>query len=112
MKIKTLLTHTIMAITVMGFTTLSTYAAPHDPVVNKKQHNQHRRIAQGVKSGEVTRTEAKGLRQEQRALRTEERAYKADGTLDKTERRDLRQDQREASRDIYKAKHNNVTRGQ
>ena len=107
MKIKTLL-----AIAIMGFTTLSANAAIHDPLVNKKQHNQHRRIAQGVKSGEVTRTEAKGLRQEQRALRTEERAYKADGKLDKTERSDLRQDQKEASRDIYQAKHNNVTRGQ
>ena len=94
----------------MGLTTLSTYALARDLVVNGRQYNEHRRIAKGVKSGELTHTEAKSLRQEQRALRSEERAYKSDGKLDKAERQDLRQDARSASRDIYNAKHNTVRR--
>lgn len=80
-------------------------AGTNDPVVNQRQHNQHHRIAQGVKSGELTHQEAQSLRSEQRQIRTEERAYKADGNLDKAERKDLRQDVRAANRHIAAEKH-------
>ncbi len=78
---------------------------PRDPGVNARQHNQHDRIRQGVRSGGLTKDEAVGLRKEQRAIRQEERAYKSDGKLTKDERKDLHQDMNKASRDIYKEKH-------
>ncbi len=80
-------------------------AAVRDPGVNARQHNQHDRIAQGVRSGELTRDEAKGLRAEQRSIRQEERQYKSDGILTKDERKDLHQDLNAASRNIYNEKH-------
>jgi hypothetical protein len=80
-------------------------AGTRDPGVNARQHSQHDRIAQGVRSGELTRNEAKGLRAEQRGLRQEERAYKADGTLTREERKDLHQDLNASSRSIYGEKH-------
>jgi hypothetical protein len=83
----------------------ASYAGIHDPVVNRHQRHQHHRIVQGVKSGELTRGEAKGLAQEQKQIRSEERAYKADGNLNPAERRDLRQDLRQSSRHIYRQKH-------
>ena len=83
----------------------ASYAGIHDPVVNRHQRHQHHRIVQGVRSGELTRQEAKGLAQEQHQIRTEERAYKADGKLSPAERRDLRQDLRQSSRHIYRQKH-------
>lgn len=90
----------------------TTHAGPgaRDPGVNTRQAVQRGRIAEGVKSGELTRPEAARLRHEQRAIRREERAYKADGKLTPAERNDLNQDLNKASADIYKQKHDSQTR--
>jgi len=80
-------------------------AAPYDPGVNARQHRQHERIAQGVRSGELTRSEAQQLRAEQRAIRAKERLYKSDGVLTAAERRDLQHDQNVANRHISQEKH-------
>ncbi|TCV83284.1 hypothetical protein [Sulfurirhabdus autotrophica] len=80
-------------------------AATRDPGVNRHQIHQHERIQQGVRSGELTHSEAKNLRSEQRSIRQEERQYKSDGVLTRDERKDLHQDQRAASKDIYNEKH-------
>jgi hypothetical protein len=85
-------------------------AALRDPGVNARQHNQHDRIAQGVRSGSLTKDEAKGLRDEQRAIRQEERQYKSDGMLTRDERKDLHQDLNTTSRNIYNEKHDAETR--
>ena len=49
----------------------SAFAQPATPVVTERQQNQKARIAEGVKSGELTRREAAKLRAEQRAIRAE-----------------------------------------
>jgi hypothetical protein len=85
-------------------------AAVRDPGVNARQHNQHHRIAQGVRSGELTLDEAKALRGEQRSLRQQERQYKSDGILAKDERKDLHRDLNASSRNIYNEKHDADTR--
>src|ERR1044072_4272005 len=76
-----------------------------DPGVNQRQHNQRERIQQGVKSGELTRRETGRLAEEQRDIHQLEHAYKSDGTLTGAERRDLQHEQNQASRDIYRQKH-------
>ena len=83
---------------------------PRDPVVNARQRNQQERIAEGVKSGQLTGREAVRLEREERAVRVEERAYKADGKLTPAERKDLNQDLNKVSRDIYNQKHDAQTR--
>jgi Skp family chaperone for outer membrane proteins len=83
---------------------------PRDPGVNARQHNQRERIQQGVKSGELTRRETGRLAEEQRDVRQLERAYKSDGTLTSAERRDLHHEQNQASRDIYRQKHDEQDR--
>jgi len=85
-------------------------AAVRDPGVNARQRSQHDRIAQGVRSGELTKDEAQGLRAESRSIRQEERQYKSDGTLTRDERKDLHQDLNAASRNIYDEKHDAQTR--
>jgi hypothetical protein len=85
-------------------------AAVRDPGVNARQHSQHDRIAQGVRSGALTQDEAKALRADQRSIRQEERQYKSDGMLTRDERRDLHQDLNAASRSIYSEKHDAETR--
>jgi hypothetical protein len=84
--------------------------ATRDPGVNQRQRNEQLRIAQGARSGELTRDEARGLRSEQRDIRRDEREYKSDGVFTRDERRDLRGDQNEASRNIYAEKHDDERR--
>jgi hypothetical protein len=80
-------------------------AGTRDPRVNARQQNQHQRVKQGVQSGELTRRETGALAREQRDIRQLERAYKSDGTLTRSERVDLHQEQNQASRHIYNQKH-------
>ena len=80
-------------------------AGTRDPRVNHREHNQHQRIAQGVKSGELTHAEANDLRGDQKNIHQEEKAFKSDGTLSKNERQELHQDQTAASKEIYQEKH-------
>ena len=82
----------------------------HDPKVNARQRAQHERTQQGVRSGELTRNEAKSLQQEEKSLREEERAYKSDGKLTSAERKDLHQDANQISKDIYREKHDDEVR--
>ena len=78
--------------------------------IDQRQHNQADRIRQGVRSGEVTKSETRGLVKEQREIRQTERQYKSDGVLTRDERKDLRQQQNQASRHIYQEKHDGEKR--
>jgi len=53
-----------------------------------------RRVQRAIRSGQITRDEAREIRERERALRVERRGYRADGTLTREERRELRQDER------------------
>lgn len=76
-----------------------------DPGVNTRQHVQRDRVGQGVRSGELTKSETRELAAEQRAIRQEERAYRSDGTFTQDERKDLHQDLNAARKNIYEEKH-------
>lgn len=78
--------------------------------IRGKAQNQRQRIKQGVKSGELTKAEAKNVINDQREIRQEVKEAKADGVVTKEERKDIKQDQRQASRKIYRKKHNNRDR--
>lgn len=95
----------IMAVVISATLATSAMAGTRDPRVNHRQHNQHERIAQGVKSGELTRGEAKDLRGDQKEIRQEEQQFKSDGKMTKDERQELHQDQNAASKEIYQEKH-------
>jgi polyhydroxyalkanoate synthesis regulator phasin len=80
-------------------------AVEHDPSIKHREHRQNHRIEQGVRSGELTQQEAKGLRQEEKAIHQEERAFKSDGKLTRAERKQLHHDLNKTSKDIYNEKH-------
>ena len=100
----------IFMVAVAAASSLSALANDRDPGVNQRQHRQERRIEQGVRSGELTRQEAKGLRKEERGIRQEERAAKSDGKLTRAERKDLHHDLNQASKDIHREKHDDDKR--
>ncbi|WP_375402504.1 hypothetical protein [uncultured Sphingomonas sp.] len=57
--------------------------------INQRQDNQFRRIEQGVRTGALTRPEARRLRAEFRDLTVLERRYRNSNGLSRTERGDL-----------------------
>ena len=76
-----------------------------DRRVDHIQLNQRQHIEQGIRSGELTRREARRLMAEQRAIEAEERRYLADGVLTQWERTDLMRDLNVAGRHIYNEMH-------
>jgi hypothetical protein len=86
-------------------------AQTRTPVINHREHRQERRINQGVRSGELTRSEARHLRNDERKIRADKRMAKADGRVTPAERRHIRHEQNHVSREIYRKKHNDRVRG-
>ena len=86
-------------------------AQTHTPVITHRQIMQERRINQGVRSGELTRNEARHLRMDERKLNRDKRMAKADGVVTPAERAHLRREENRISRAIYRDKHNNRVRG-
>lgn len=81
-----------------------------DAQIKKSARNQHGRIKQGVKSGELTKAEAVNLRQDQKEIRQDVKLAKADGQVTGEEKKIIRKEQRQASHKIYRKKHNNRDR--
>jgi hypothetical protein len=71
---------------------------------------QRHRIEQGVRSKELTRTEARNLSIQQRNIHRNIRRAKADGIITRRERKVIRMDQRHHNRSIYRMKHNQRNR--
>ncbi|HTU33171.1 MAG TPA: hypothetical protein VMF66_05150 [Candidatus Acidoferrum sp.] len=86
----------------------SSNPAPDKPTIRQRKENQQARIAQGVKSGQLTPRETSKLERQQRSINHEERNMrKADnGHLTKADRQALNRRQNRASRNIYDKKHN------
>lgn len=80
-----------------------------DPKVKGREHHQRNRIAQGVKSGQLTPEETAALASTQKEIHQEAAQYKSDGILTGVERRDLHNDLNEASKEIYQEKHDAET---
>jgi hypothetical protein len=79
--------------------------------VNKREQNQQNRIANGVKSGQLTPGETRRLeRGEQRLQHNEKKAMAKDnGHLTKQDQRHLNREANHMSKRIYKDKHNAKT---
>jgi len=78
--------------------------------IHKHARHQQHRIAQGVKSKELTKGETKKLEQGEKGIHQEVKVAKADGKVTRAERNQIKRDQRKESRRIYRAKHNNRVR--
>ena len=83
---------------------------PKTPGIRKRQNNQQRRIGQGVRSGELTAGETVRLEKTQKEIQQDKKAAKSDGVVTAGERKEIHKEQNRASRQIYRAKHNNRDR--
>jgi hypothetical protein len=76
--------------------------------VGKRQENQQDRIAQGVKSGQLTARETSHLERREAAINHEVKTDRAanGGKLTPVERRQVNRQQNRTSNAIYRKKHN------
>lgn len=68
------------------------------------------RVAQGVRSGEITRGEAKVIKKQARDVQRAKCGARADGVVTKRERATIAKQDRQLDRTIRKTKHNNRDR--
>jgi uncharacterized protein HemX len=81
-----------------------------DAQIRHRAQNQHQRIRQGVKSGELTKGEAKNLRENQKDLRQDVKLAKSDGKITPGEKKIITKEENTDSREIYRKKHNGRVR--
>jgi hypothetical protein len=98
---------TLSAVFILG---LGVAAFAHTPYIDRREHREQQRIRQGVRSGELTRREARGLEREQARIRGYEWYAKSDGHVSRGERRRLDHMLDRASHDIYRQKHDGQDR--
>lgn len=80
---------------------------PYHGDINKRQHEQHKRIEQGIRSGQLTHREARGLKDREAIVRAQERRdrFMHHGHLTSRERGRLNREMNHDSKAIYRQKH-------
>lgn len=79
--------------------------------INAREQRQQKRIAQGIRSGELTRREARRLEAEQARIRVDEAyARRSGGEFTARERARIQRELNQASRHIYRQKHDSQDR--
>ena len=92
----------VAAACVFAFSTVMATAR----VIHERQQHQAARIHHGTQSGELNSKEAAKLQSEQRTIQGDREKALADGKITKRERRSIRHEQNQASKDIRRMKHN------
>jgi hypothetical protein len=95
---------------ILGLAVCATPALAAGKSINKVEHREQQRISQGIRSGELTRAEARRLEAQQARIRVNERFARADGKVTPQERERLNRELHRASHDIYRQKHDNQDR--
>lgn len=92
----------------LAATTLLAVSLPADDKIADRKENQQDRIAQGVKSGQLTAGETAHLEKQESAVNKEIRAERQfnGGKLTNAEKRQVNRQQNRMSHEIYKDKHN------
>jgi hypothetical protein len=79
--------------------------------MNERQWRQRSNIEEGAAEGDLTRKEARHLRERSRDIAEDKRdARQDDGYIDKRERRQIHREQRDLGQDIYDQRHDDQTR--
>ncbi len=70
--------------------------------------NQTARVKDGIKSGEITKSEAAKIKEKRQETQATVKDAKADGVVTPEEKLEIERKRKEASRTIYRKKHNDV----
>lgn len=99
----------IVTISLLALASVQAQAQTATPNVSKRQVHQQKRIAEGVRSGELTARETVTLERQEAKIQADKRAAKADGVVTSTERAKLQAEENRVSRHIRNKKHNQRT---
>lgn len=96
------------AIAITGLFAVSTFSAQAAGKIAQRKENQQDRIAQGVKSGQLTAHETAHLENKEAAIDKETRTDRAadGGKLTPAEKQQVNRQQNRVSHQIYTDKHN------
>jgi hypothetical protein len=96
----------------LAMTAAAAHAQETGRMAQDRKYNQQARIAQGVRSGELTRHEARHIERQEHAINREERNMRAanGGYLTRSDRAVLQRQQNVQSRRIYNQKHDGQVR--
>ncbi len=88
--------------------TTAALSAQTSQEINQRKENQQDRIAQGVKSGQLSAGETSHLEHQEAGINHEEKAMRAqdNGHLTKADKSLINKQQNQESRRIYRDKHN------
>lgn len=100
----------IFAATLLGTMLFTQMAEAHTRTIHHRKYNQHQRIQQGVRSGQLTHREAMQLRMQQAKVRNYKKMAMADGRITHNERAMIHEQQRRNNRNIYHQKHDSQRR--
>jgi hypothetical protein len=102
---------TTSAGTAAGASSQSSSNVPPPGTIGQRKENQQDRIAQGVKSGQLTAGETANLESKEAGLNKEIRTDRKDngGNLTNNQKKQINNQQNKLSKDIYKDKHNGRT---
>lgn len=101
-----------MRFVILASLVFSALTAEATPRAIQRNHLQRARIAEGVRSGELTRPEARRLRAGQRRVHRIERRAVADGVVTDKEKARIETAQDVQSARIYNQKHDDQDRGE
>ena len=112
MKLATFAIAATLALAPAAIFAQTTTTTTTPPTINERKVDQQDRIAQGVKSGELTAGETARLEHQEAGINREERGMKAqdNGHLTQQDRRTLTHQQNVESRRICRDKHNAAKR--
>ena len=88
----------------------SSIAQSRTPNINRKQIIQHAGIHKGIRSGKITKTEARFLYKQQNKIQRAKLIAKSDGTVTRAERRHIHKIQARAGKNIFRVKQNSRLR--
>ena len=97
-------TKIIITAFVLAFISITTagIAQTKTPVIRHRQEHQQKRIANGVKSGELTSHETVRLEKRESKIQQDKKAAKSDGVVTRSERKRLRHEENRSNRAIYR----------
>ena len=103
---KRIVTIVVLAAAMASFAVIASADETATPRIDRREARQQHRIAQGVKSGQLTPKETAHLERGQAHVERMEARAKADGKVTPQERARITRAQNHQSRAIYRKKHN------
>src|SRR5262245_64746263 len=97
---------TCAIVAVIGFSSIG-YAQTNTPRVDRREQNQQKRVAGGLKDGSITSREAAKIERDEEKIQRDEGRAKADGVVTTRERARRNRELNPTSREITRDNKNN-----